>query len=204
MMKIIVVAENRCLGNNKASKSLNIEEPIVLMKADSTLLKDGKPFFIPDFTKHCSAGLHLVAHICRLGKSIPKRFAYRYYDSLSVGLDVRADDVVEQLSQAGLPWDAGVNFDGGAILGHFSEDAESLSGIHHMVLRVDGATIATCSTENLHWGIDELIESLSRNNMLRQGDLLYCGEMCERLALQVGQRIQVELDGTSLLDFHVR
>ncbi|MDY6005126.1 MAG: 2-hydroxyhepta-2,4-diene-1,7-dioate isomerase, partial [Parabacteroides sp.] len=50
-MKIIAVGMNYAAHNKELHHTLVLTEPTIFMKADSALLKDGKPFFIPDFTK---------------------------------------------------------------------------------------------------------------------------------------------------------
>ena len=58
-MKIIVVTEYALSNNNQEETSFNSQFPVVLMKADSTLLKDGKPLFVPHFTQ-CLVGASAV------------------------------------------------------------------------------------------------------------------------------------------------
>lgn len=41
------------------------------MKPDSALLKDSKPFFIPDFCEQVDYETEMVVRICRLGKIFP-------------------------------------------------------------------------------------------------------------------------------------
>ena len=53
------------------------EEPVIFTKADSSLLKDGKPFFLPEEMGRVDYETELVVRICKLGKSIPQRFAHR-------------------------------------------------------------------------------------------------------------------------------
>ena len=48
-MKIIAVGMNYAAHNKELHHSLELSEPTIFMKSDSSLLKDGKPFFIPDF-----------------------------------------------------------------------------------------------------------------------------------------------------------
>ena len=95
------------------------EAPIIFTKADSALLKDGKPFFIPDFMGRIDYETEVVVRICRLGKSIPDRFAHRYYDALTVGIDFTARDLQEQLRKNGQPWDLCKGFDGSAVIGQW-------------------------------------------------------------------------------------
>ena len=90
-MKILAVGMNYAKHNKELGGTLyQPEEPVIFAKPDSALLKDGKPFFIPDFTKQCDYEVELVVRICRLGKNISPRFAHRYYDAVTVGIDFTA------------------------------------------------------------------------------------------------------------------
>jgi len=203
-MKIIVVTENAAKCNKESARALNKQEPVVLLKADSALLKGGKPLFVPDFTERCSAGLHMVVRISRLGKSIPRRFAHRYYDAVTVGLDVRADDLVERLSEAGLPWDAGESFDGSAVIGEFIPLNGPLKSEHTVTLFSDGECVLENNMSNWRWQVDELIEQISHYAMVRQGDFLYCGPAPQRLPLKIGCHLHAEIDGRGVLDFNIK
>ena len=91
--------------NKELCHTLLYKDPVIFTKADSALLTGGKPFFIPDYTKQCEYETELVVRINHLGRSIPERFAHRYYDEISVGIDFTARDLQKQLRQNGLPWD---------------------------------------------------------------------------------------------------
>ena len=69
------------------------ENPVIFTKADSALLKDHKPFFIPDHMGRIDYETELVVRISRLGKTIPQRFAHRYYDAVTVGIDFTAREL---------------------------------------------------------------------------------------------------------------
>ena len=49
-------------------------KPAVALMADSSLLKDGKPFFVPDFAESFAARSCIVVRVSRLGKNIAKAF----------------------------------------------------------------------------------------------------------------------------------
>ena len=101
-MKILAVGMNYAKHNKELDGTLyKPEEPVIFAKPDSALLKDGKPFFIPDFTKQCDYETELVIRICRLGKNIAPRFAYRYYDAVTVGIDFTARICRESLERRG-------------------------------------------------------------------------------------------------------
>ena len=84
-MKIFAVGMNYALHNKEVKNTLlqksvsttDDRDPVIFTKADSALLKDSKPFFLPDFMGQIDYETEVVVRICRLGKSIPERFAHR-------------------------------------------------------------------------------------------------------------------------------
>ena len=203
-MKIMVMTEALGADNKVSSAALNNKAPVLMMKTDSALLTGGRPLFVPDDKGPISAACHLVVRIGRLGKSIPRRFAYRYVDGIGLGLDVRADEVVSNLAERGLPWDEGINFDGGAVTGLFLPPLGANTGFHEWTLSIDGEEKMRCSTEQLQWQADELIAHWSTLMQLRQGDLLFAGAPDDRFFLNIGQHVEAVLDGKSVLKFNVR
>lgn len=111
-MKIFAVGMNYIQHNKELDGALYTpEEPVIFTKADSALLKAHKPFFVPDFMGRIDYETELVVRICRLGKTIPERFAHRYYDAVTVGIDFTARDVQQRLRAAGQPWELSKGFD---------------------------------------------------------------------------------------------
>ena len=97
------------------------DEPVIFLKADSALLKDHKPFFIPDDLGRIEYETELVVRIFRLGKTISERFAHRYYDAVTVGIDFTARELQQKLREQGRPWELSKSFDGAAVLGEWVE-----------------------------------------------------------------------------------
>ena len=105
-MKIFAVGMNYVEHNKELNHALyKTEEPVIFLKADSSLLKNRKPFFVPDHMGRIDYEAEIVVRICRLGKNIPERFAHRYYDALTVGIDFTAREMQQRLRENGLPWD---------------------------------------------------------------------------------------------------
>lgn len=50
-MKIIAVGWNYLSHNKEMNRTLLPKEPVIFFKPETALLKDGKPFFLPDFSK---------------------------------------------------------------------------------------------------------------------------------------------------------
>ena len=90
-MKIFAIGMNYAAHNQELHGTLKRpNEPVIFTKADSAILNQGKPFFIPDHLGRIDYETEVVVRICRLGKNIPERFAHRYYDAVTVGIDFTA------------------------------------------------------------------------------------------------------------------
>ena len=181
------------------------EEPVIFMKPDSALLKDSKPFFIPDFTKQVDYETELVVRICRLGKNIAPRFAHRYYDAVTVGIDFTARDLQNKLRSEGKPWEISKGFDNSAVIGDFIpvnrfKDVQNLN-FH---LNIDETQVQQGNTKDMIFKIDDLIAYVSQFYTLKIGDLLYTGTPLGVGPVSIGQHLEGYLEGEKLLDFYVR
>lgn len=110
-MKILAVGMNYAEHNKELHNTLLLKEPVIFSKPESAIVKNGKPFFIPDFDGRFDYETEIVVRICHLGKNIAERFAHRYYDALTVGIDFTARDLQTRLREQGLPWDICKGFD---------------------------------------------------------------------------------------------
>ena len=98
-MKILAVGLNYESHNVEMKRTFQSNKPVIFMKPESALLKDGKPFFIPDFSNEIHYETEMVVKINRLGKNIEEKFAHRYYDELTVGIDFTARDLQRDLKE---------------------------------------------------------------------------------------------------------
>lgn len=202
-MKVIVAAFNYAAHNKVFKYPLDaLREPVVFIKPDSAILKNGKPFFIPDDLGRINYGMHLVAKVCRLGKDIPERFAYRYYDELTVGVDFRAEDMLDKCRKEGLPWDMATGFDNSAVLGQFISK-EKVSG-PQLSLHVDGEQLQAGDISDALFSIDHIISYLSKLYTFKIGDLIYAGIPGNMTEAAINQHIEGYLNDEKLLDFHLR
>lgn len=205
-MKIIAVGMNYALHNNELGHTAaETAEPVIFMKPDSALLKDGKPFFIPDFSREIHYETELVVRISRVGKNIAPRFAHRYYDALTVGIDFTARDLQNRYRSLGLPWELSKGFDSSAAVGRFvpAEGFEDVQRLNFH-LTVDEVEVQRANTRDMLVGIDETIAYVSRFVTLKIGDLLFTGTPVGVGPVKVGQHLQGYLEGEKLLDFYIR
>ena len=205
-MKIIAVGMNYVAHCHELHATERLpEEPVIFLKPDSALLKDGKPFFIPDFSNQVDYETELVVRICRLGKNIAPRFAHRYYDAVTVGIDFTARDLQRKFRAEGKPWELCKGFDNSAVIGDFVsvdrfKDVQNLD-FH---LDIDGNMVQQGNTRDMIFKIDDIIAYVSQFYTLKIGDLLYTGTPVGVGPVSIGQHLEGYLEGEKLLDFYVR
>ena len=196
---------NYAAHNKELHHTLDLTEPTIFMKSDSSLLKDGKPFFIPDFSSEIHYETELVIKVDRLGKNIAERFAHRYYHEVTVGIDFTARDWQRRLRAQGLPWELSKSFDNSAAIGTFIPLAEA-GNVNDLSFRLDlnGKTVQEGHTREMLFSVDRIIAYVSRFFTLKIGDLIYTGTPAGVGPVHIGDRLEGYLGDRKLLDFHVR
>ncbi len=205
-MKIIAVGMNYRLHCNELHAGEDLpQQPVIFMKPDSALLKNGKPFFIPDFCERVDYEAELVVRICRLGKNISERFAYRYYDAVTVGIDFTARDMQQQFKIKGMPWELCKGFDDSAAIGDFLP-VDSFPDIQKIAfhLDIDGQTVQQGYTGDMLFSVDKIIAYVSRFCTLKIGDLLFTGTPAGIGPVRIDNHLEGYLEKEKVLDFYIR
>lgn len=174
-MKII------CVGRNYAAHIEELEnerpkDPVIFLKPDTAILLKKQPFFIPDFSKDVHHEVEILVKIKKIGKHIDRKFAHKYYDEISLGIDFTARDLQTQLKDKGLPWEKAKAFDGAAVVGKFLPKTTfgNVDSIKFS-LRKNGETVQEGNTALMLWKIDALIEYISKYFTLKIGDIIFTG-----------------------------
>ncbi len=181
------------------------KDPVIFTKADSALLKDGRPFFIPAFTRQCEYETEVVVKICRLGRSIARRWAHRYYDEVTVGIDFTARDLQRGLMAEGLPWEISKGFDGSAAIGAMLP-LRSLGDVQdlHFRLDINGQTVQQGHTADMLFAVDEIVAYVSRFFTLKMGDLIFTGTPKGVGPVKENDHLTGYLEGQKVLEFNVK
>lgn len=203
-MKII------CIGRNyrEHAKEMNSnvpDHPVFFIKPDTCLLRNNQPFYYPEFTKDLHYELEVVLRINRLGRSINKRFAHRYYDAVTLGIDFTARDLQQNCKQKGLPWEIAKAFDFSAPIGQFipKEEIADLGNIDFRLEKND-IVVQQGNTRDMIFCYDELIDYISRFVTFKIGDLMFTGTPAGVGSVQVGDRLKGYMNNQLIFDFFVR
>lgn len=181
-MKILAVGMNYAehideLHNKVLKDTFKPLEPVIFSKQESSLLRDHKPFFVPDFAERFDYETELVIRIAHVGKDISERFAHRYYNEVTVGIDFTARDLQAKLKKAGLPWDICKGFDGSAAIGNFVKIEELGGDIQNIDFHLDmnGKTVQSGNSRDMLFTVDQIVAYCSRFFTLKTGDLIFTG-----------------------------
>lgn len=206
IMKIFAVGMNYLEHNKELHGSLyKPESPVIFTKADTALLKDHKPFFIPDHLGRIDYETELVVRICRLGKTIPQRFAHRYYDAVTVGIDFTARELQSKLRAEGKPWDLCKGFDGSAALGEWVsiDKFRDIQAIHFH-LDINGNTVQEGCSSDMLYKVDELIAYISQYFTLKTGDILYTGTPAGVGPVNIDDHFEGYIEDRKVLEFNCK
>ena len=204
-MKILAVGLNYGSHNQEMKRTFESKEPVIFMKPESAQLKDGKPFFIPDFSKEVHYETEIVLKINRLGKCIEEKFAHRYYDELTVGIDFTARDLQRNLKQQGLPWEISKAFDSSAAIGRFisKDEFQDVQNINFH-LDINSKTVQHGNTQDMIYSIDKIIAYVSQFFTLKIGDLIFTGTPAGVGPVQIDDRLTGYIEEHKLLEFNVK
>ncbi|RMZ50595.1 FAA hydrolase family protein [Flavobacteriaceae bacterium PRS1] len=170
-----------CIGRNYTEHIKELENekpvnPVVFLKPDTSILLKKQPFFIPDFSNDVHHEVEILIKINRIGKHIDKKFAHKYYDEISLGIDFTARDLQNELKAKGLPWEKAKAFDGAAVIGKWisKTNFKNIDDINFSLYKNE-TSVQQGNTNLMLWKIDELIEYVSKYFTLKIGDIIFTG-----------------------------
>ena len=203
-MKII------CIGRNYSehAKELNNplpEKPVFFMKPDSSILKNNKPFFLPDFSQDVHYEVELVLKISKLGKNIDEKFADRYFNEIGIGIDFTARDLQKECKSKGLPWEIAKAFENSAPLGKFlPKESFSDLGDIKFHLSINNETVQIGTSRDMIFSFNKLISYLSQFFTLKTGDLIFTGTPAGVGPVYKNDHLQAYIEDKLLLEFKVK
>jgi len=203
-MKII------CIGRNYSEHARELnnevpENPVVFLKPNTALLKDNKPFYFPDWTKDLHYETELVVKISKQGKYIDNKFASKYYDAVTVGIDFTARDLQAYQKSKGLPWEIAKAFDNSAVVGEFvAVQSINMDAGINFSLQLNGKTVQVGNSNQMIYSIETIISYVSQFFTLQVGDLIYTGTPAGVGPVAVGDKLEGFLEGRKVFGTEIK
>jgi len=203
-MKIIAIGRNYAAHAKELNNAVPTK-PIIFLKPDTAVLKDNKPFYIPDFSSDIHYELEVVLKICKEGKHISEKFAANYYDEIGLGIDFTARDIQSEHKEKGLPWELAKAFDNSAAVSNFlpKTDYADMYDLK-FELQINNETRQKGHTANLLFSFEKIISFVSQYITLKKGDLIFTGTPEGVGQVKQGDQLECWLMDKQLLNFSIK
>lgn len=187
-----------CILNNYGESADELDWYVV---PDSGILRHDNPMFVPDFDNEFRGYPSLIVKICKLGKNISAKFAGRYYDDVAPGMAVQAFHLLGLLRKDGKPWTRAVVFDKCTFIGEFIPvEAWNDPNVEYDY----GGQTFIWQKDKLKEDIDKVIEVISRENILKTGDMIMVGMAPESILLEKGKTLSAKISGEEKLQIRFK
>jgi 2-keto-4-pentenoate hydratase/2-oxohepta-3-ene-1,7-dioic acid hydratase in catechol pathway len=203
-MKII------CIGRNYSEHAKELkneipDKPVIFLKPQTALLKDNKPFYYPEWTEDLHYETELVLKICKQGKYIDEKFAQKYFDEVTVGIDFTARDLQSQQKAKGLPWEIAKAFDNSAVIGKLLPNPVTSKGEGiNFSLNLNSTQVQKGNTLDMLFSFEKIIAYASQFFTLQTGDLIFTGTPAGVGPVKVGDRLEGFLENEKVFGFEVK
>lgn len=199
-----------CIGRNYAAHAKELgneipDEPVIFMKPKSALLQPHTPFYYPEFTNELHYECELVIRISKNGKYIQEKFASKYYDAVTVGIDFTARDIQNELKAKGLPWERAKAWDNSAVIGKWVTlaDIKNRKDINFGLYKNKELVQQGNSSLMLH-NFDSLVSYISNFFSVNIGDVIFTGTPAGVGEAVVGDELEGFLEDNSMFKLDVK
>lgn len=203
-MKIIAIGRNYTEHIQELNNEIP-DRPVIFLKPDTAVLKQNKPFYLPEFSSDIHYEAEVVIKVSKEGKHIAKKFASKYYEEIGLGIDFTARDLQNELKSKGLPWELAKSFDNSAPVSEFVpkteyEDLRNLA----FSLKINGELKQSGNTKNMLHYFDDIISFVSEYITLKKGDLIFTGTPSGVGKVNIGDKLTGFIEDRMLLDFEIK
>ncbi|TRW45505.1 fumarylacetoacetate hydrolase family protein [Georgenia yuyongxinii] len=190
-----VVAVGRNYAAHAAEMGNEVpEEPVVFLKPNTSVIGPGDPIVLPPYSREVHHEAELAVVISRMCKYVPVDKAADVIFGYTAANDVTARDV----QKSDVQWTRGKAFDTSCPLGpYIAMDLD----VSDLAVRawVDGELRQDGRTSQLLYGVPELIAYVSTIFTLLPGDVILTGTPAGVGPIDVGQRVDIEIEGIGTL-----
>jgi 2-keto-4-pentenoate hydratase/2-oxohepta-3-ene-1,7-dioic acid hydratase in catechol pathway len=199
-----------CIGRNYVAHAKELgneipEEPVVFMKPKSALLQPHTPFYYPEFTNDLHYECELVLRISKNGKYIQEKFASKYYDAVTTGIDFTARDIQNELKTKGLPWEKAKSWDNSAAIGKWIPftSIKNKKDINFCLYK-NKELVQQSNSGLMINDFDSIVAYISNYFSVNIGDMVFTGTPAGVGELVVGDELEAFIEDDSLLSLEIK
>lgn len=199
-----------CVGRNYAAHAKELgneipDEPVIFMKPKSAMLQPHTPFYYPEFTNELHYECELVLRISKNGKYVQEKFASKYYDAVTVGIDFTARDIQREAMKKGLPWEKAKSWDNSAAIGKWIpltniKDKKNIN----FCLYKNKELVQQGNSSNMLFNFDTIVAHISNYFSVNIGDVIFTGTPEGVGEIVVGDELEAFIEDDSLLNVEIK
>jgi fumarylpyruvate hydrolase len=200
-MKILAIGKNYV--NNLDHKNIGKTGNQIIFSKPASSLAVNCDVEYPSFTKQLLYEIELVIKIGKEGKNISLENSTSYISEIAAGIDYTAKDIFNESRENKGPWELSKGFDGAAPISSFKSvsNFSNLDDIN-FDLKINGEQKQVGNTAFMIYNFAEIIAFTSKYMTLQPGDLIFTGTPATGAGeIQVGDRLQLSIEGDLMLDF---
>lgn len=199
-----------CVGRNYVAHAKELgnevpDEPVIFMKPKSALLQPHTPFYYPEFTNELHYECELVLRISKNGKYVQEKFANKYYDAITTGIDFTARDIQNELKAKGLPWEKAKAWDNSAVIGKWAPftNFKAQKEINFRMYKNKELVQEGNSTNMIH-SFDYIVSYISNYFSINIGDLIFTGTPAGVGEVVVGDELEAFLEEENMFALEIK
>jgi 2-keto-4-pentenoate hydratase/2-oxohepta-3-ene-1,7-dioic acid hydratase in catechol pathway len=199
-----------CVGRNYVAHAAELgnevpDEPVIFMKPKSALLQPHTPFYYPEFTNELHYECELVLRISKNGKYIQEKFAGKYYDAITAGIDFTARDIQNELKEKGLPWEKAKAWDNSAVIGKWVPIAniKNKKDINFCLYK-NKELMQQGNSSNMIHNFDKIVAYISNYFSVNIGDVIFTGTPAGVGEVVVGDELEGFIEDDSMFSLEVK
>jgi 2-keto-4-pentenoate hydratase/2-oxohepta-3-ene-1,7-dioic acid hydratase in catechol pathway len=199
-----------CVGRNYTDHAKELgndvpDEPVIFIKPKTALLQPQTPFYYPEFTNELHYECELVLRISKNGKYIPEKYASKYYNAITVGIDFTARDIQNELKAKGLPWEKAKAWDNSAAIGTWIDLTPTFDKKNILFsLKNNQEEVQRGNSADMIFNFDYIVSHISNYFSLNIGDLIFTGTPAGVGEVVVGDILEAYIADQRLLEVEIK
>jgi 2-keto-4-pentenoate hydratase/2-oxohepta-3-ene-1,7-dioic acid hydratase in catechol pathway len=146
-----------------------------------------------------------VLRISKNGKYIQEKFAGKYYDAITTGIDFTARDIQNELKEKGLPWEKAKAWDNSAVIGKWVvfNEIKNRKEINFGLYKNKELAQQGNSAEMIY-NFDSIVAYISNFFSVNIGDVIFTGTPAGVGEAVVGDEFEGFLEDVSMFKLDIK